>query len=135
MPRYNASSPRIPEPTTMAMIGLPPSATGEVRFPELRRENILREAERVLDDLGWHITLVDDEGIDARTATGIWFFGDRITVDVSNGGVVTVHSRCIWPTQIIDFGRNDQHVDRFLERLERRLHQLVKRQEQADDPR
>jgi hypothetical protein len=112
----------------MAMFGFPPSATAEVRFPEHTREDILRVAERILDDLGWHIDLVDDDRISARTATGIWIFGDRITVDATKGGTVTVHSQCIWPTQIIDFGRNDHHVDRFLDRLERRLDERDRRQ-------
>jgi hypothetical protein len=136
-PPYNGSSPTalVYEVRGMAIIGFPPSATGELRFPELRPDEIIRVSERILDDLGWHITLVDDEGIEVRTGTGIWFFGDRMTVDVSRGGVVTVHSRCIWPTQIIDFGRNDRNVERFLDRLERKLARLVRRQEQSDDDR
>jgi hypothetical protein len=120
----------------MAMIGFPPSATGEARFPEHRREDIIRVAERVLDDLGWHINYVEDDRIQVRTATGIWIFGDQMTVDVSSRGTVHVHSQCIWPTQIIDFGRNDKHVERFLDRLERRLDKLARRrQEQGDDQR
>lgn len=113
----------------MGMFGLPPSATAEARFPEHSREDILRVAERILDDLGWHITLVDEDRIAVRTGTGIWFFGDQMTVDVTRRGTVTVHSRCIWPTQIIDFGRNDQNVTRFLDRLERKLAQLARRRD------
>lgn len=117
----------------MGMFGFPPSATAESRFPEHSREDIIRVAERILDDLGWHINYVDDDRISVRTATGIWIFGDEMTVDVSRRGSVTVHSRCIWPTALIDFGRNDQHVERFLDRLERKLGRLARRREQNGD--
>jgi hypothetical protein len=114
----------------MAMFGFPPSATAEVRFPEHTQADIIRVAERILDDLGWHIRCVDEDRIDVRTGTGIWFFGDQMTVDVSPRGTVSVHSRCIWATQVIDFGRNDQNVERFLERLERSLDRLARRREE-----
>ena len=117
----------------MGMFGFPPSATAEVRFPEHSREGIIRVAERILDDLGWHINYVEDDRISVRTGTGIWIFGDEMTVDVSKRGTVTVHSRCIWPTAIIDFGRNYQNVERFLERLERKLDRLVRRHEPGED--
>jgi hypothetical protein len=117
----------------MAMFGFPPSATAEVRLPELSRDEIIRVAERILDDLGWHISSVEEDRISVRTGTGIWFFGDQMTVDVTQRGTVTVHSRCIWPTQLIDFGRNDQNVERFLERLERKLDRLARRRESDDD--
>jgi hypothetical protein len=118
----------------MGMIGLPPSATAEARFPEHERADIMRVAERILDDLGWHITDVEEDYISVRTGSGIWFFGDRMTVEVSRRGTVMVHSRCIWPTQIIDFGRNDANVERFLDRLERKLGRRARRrQEQSDD--
>ena len=117
----------------MAMIGFPPSATAEARFPEHEQRDIVRVAERILDDLGWHIRSVEDDRIEVRTGTGIWFFGDQMTVDVSRRGVVTVCSRCIWPTQLIDFGRNDQHVERFLDRLERKLDRAARRRQEHDD--
>jgi hypothetical protein len=117
----------------MGMFGFPPSATAEVRFPEHSRADIIRVAERILDDLGWHIHYVDEDRISVRTATGIWIFGDQMTVDVSPRGTVNVHSRCIWPTAIIDFGRNDQNVERFVERLERKLDRLSRRRDADDD--
>ncbi len=116
----------------MGMFGLPPSATAEVRFPEHRRADIIRMAERILDDLGWHISYVDEDRISVRTGTGIWIFGDQMTVDVSPRGTVTVHSRCIVPTTLIDFGRNDRNVERFLERLERKLDRLRRRDDSAE---
>jgi hypothetical protein len=106
--------------------GFPAQASGEARFPEHDREDIIRLSERILDDLGWHFNYVHDDRISVRTATGIWFFGDQLTVDVSKGGTVRVHSRCIWPTQIFDFGRNDKNVERFLDRLERKLNKLAR---------
>ena len=38
----------------MASVGFPPSADAEVRYPDHDQEEIVRVAERVLDDLGWH---------------------------------------------------------------------------------
>ena len=105
-------------------------------FPEHRREDIIRLSERILDDLGWHINFVEDDRIQVRTGRGIWFFGDRMTVDVSDRGTVQVFSQCIWPTQIIDFGRNDRNIECFLDRLERRLDKLARRQQgRGDDDR
>jgi hypothetical protein len=115
-------------------IGFPPTATGEARFPEHRREDIIRLSERILDDLGWHINYVEDDRIQVRTGHGIWFFGDQMTVEVGPRGTVRVRSQCIWPTQIFDFGRNEQNIERFLDRLERKLDRLARRrQEQGDD--
>ena len=117
----------------MAWFGFPPSATGEARFPEHTRADVIRVAERILDDLGWHINFVDEDRISVRTGSGIWVFGDEMTVDVSQRGTVTVYSKCIWPTQLIDFGRNDQNVERFLDRLERKLDKLARRRQEQDD--
>jgi len=76
---------------------------------------------------------VDVDRISVRTGTGIWIFGDQMTVDVTRGGTVTVHSRCIFPTMIFDFGRNDHNVERFLERLERKLGRLARRRGMDED--
>jgi hypothetical protein len=118
----------------MAMFGFPPSATAEARFPEHPPAEIIRVAERILDDLGWYIKYVEEDQIAVRTGTGFWFFGEEMTVDVSPRGTVTVYSRCIWPTQVIDpFNRNGQNVERFLDRLERRLDERARRR--AEDAR
>ena len=121
-------------------MGFPASASAEARFPEHSREDIIRLSERILDDLGWHINYVEEDRIQVRTAVGIWIFGDQMTVDVSKRGTVFVRSQCLWPTQIFDFGRNDQHIERFLDRLERRLAKLGQRdaerqQEKAENDR
>ena len=108
-------------------VGFPAQASAEARFPEHSREDIIRLSERILDDLGWHILSVEDDGITVRTGHGIWFFGDKMTVDVSKRGTVNVHSQCIWPTIIVDLGRNDRNIERFLDRLERKLKRLAQR--------
>ena len=114
-------------------IGFPAYAKAEARFREHDRADIIRVAERILDDLGWHINYVGDDRIQVRTATGIWFFGDQMTVEVSKRGTVNVHSHCMIPTQIFDLGRNQQNVDRFLDRLERKLNNLARRQQEDGD--
>jgi hypothetical protein len=116
-------------------IGFPAYAEAEERYPGHDPRDIIRLAERILDDLGWHISGGGDDWIKVRTATGIWFFGDQMTVDVSPRGTVHVRSQCIIPTQIFDLGRNQQHVDRFLDRLDRRLRKIERRREEGDDER
>src|SRR5260370_35669837 len=105
-------------------IGFPASASAESRFPEHSREDIIRLSERILDDLGWHINYVEEDRIQVRTATGIWIFGDQMTVEVGKRGTVFVRSKCLWPMMMFDFGRNDQNIDRFLDRLEPSLAHL-----------
>jgi hypothetical protein len=47
--------------------------------------------------------------------------GERIEVQASQDGVVQVKSRCAWPLQLIDWGKNRTNTDAFLDGLSRLL--------------
>src|SRR2546421_10382562 len=102
------------------VFAFPAYAEDRERFDGYRPADLALAAEETLDDLGWHISYADDERIEARTATGFWFFGDRMIVEVRKT-TVWVRSECMMPTQCIDLGRNRQNVDRFLDKLDRKL--------------
>ena len=82
----------------------------------------LREAVRdVLEILGWAF---QEEGVGhylAKRSMGLASYGERVEIRVTPDGGVTVHSRCVWPLQCIDWGKNQQNVDEFMRQLDRLL--------------
>lgn len=52
-----------------------------------------------------------------RAKWSIWSWGEVITVDFSHKGTVTIISRCKFPLQLFDWGKNRENVDRLVMRI------------------
>ena len=96
--------------------GFPAHARGEARFP-VTQEELLEGIRDTLQVLEWPYEEPVEGEFHARRGMGIQSYGERVEIVVDVGGTVRVHSRCVWPLQCIDWGKNAQNVDTFFSRL------------------
>lgn len=75
-----------------------------------------------LDDIGASGIRWPDDDL-ARASMGFSFFsyGEDLTVEVSDGGGVTVESVCRFPLQLVDWGKNARNCRRLLDAIDDRL--------------
>ncbi len=106
--------------------GFPASAEAEVRYNATEAE-LLNAVEQALEELGWRYERAGPVSFTAKLSVNWSSWGERLTVRVRRDGVVEVHSACRLITQCLDWGRNQENVDTFLDRLGRVL--------ARDDPR
>jgi len=50
-----------------------------------------------------------------KTSWSSW--GEAILIDISHPGWMTVESKCAFPLQLIDWGKNKKNVSKFLDQL------------------
>jgi len=63
----------------------------------------------------------DRRRISAKIGFNFWSFGERLSAGIADDGKVQVHSVCVWPLQIIDWGKNAENCGKFLEAVAIRL--------------
>jgi len=75
---------------------------------------IMRQLVRVaLAKLDWRYEIVDRETVTANIPMNMFTYGERITVSVDDDGELTAKSKCAWPIQLIDWGKNKQNIDQL----------------------
>ena len=100
--------------------GFPARASSELAFkaePGLLRRCVLR----ALTALGWQITLEEEREIQAAVSLNLWSWGEQLRVEISDDGAVRATSRCAFPLQCLDWGKNRRNVARFLEQVQMQL--------------
>jgi len=83
-----------------------------------------------LNQLGWKWHNTGPAIFKASASFNLASYGEDITVDITQSPVVTVSSRCIFPLQLFDWGKNAKNVANFCSSLGAQLQQL-----QANPPR
>jgi hypothetical protein len=73
-----------------------------------------------LEAIGCRITQDQKKEIEGKMGIGVLSWGENISVEFVDGGM-KVTSRCIWPMQVIDWGKNRTNVRRFTDEWEKRL--------------
>ena len=71
-----------------------------------------------LKSLGWKLLAEQDAQITASTSMSLWSWGERVQLCFSTERSVSVTSRCSWPLQCFDWGKNRTNVRKFLALLE-----------------
>ena len=57
----------------------------------------------------------NNAGVDYVHGINVWTWGDKVQVRISEGGEVTVNSRCRFPFQIFDWGKNQRNAQLVLD--------------------
>lgn len=71
-----------------------------------------------LNNLGWYYEAVSENSFRARVNAGLASFGENVLITILPGGVVMVNSKCDFPFQCLDWGKNKQNVKAFFSQLE-----------------
>lgn len=82
------------------------------------KQQLFISSTRVLGDCKFRPVVEDmAEGlIEAKVLPGLLSWGEKITIQVEEGAI-TVKSECVYPLQLIDWGKNKKNVKRFFEKI------------------
>lgn len=80
--------------------------------------DIARSVGSALSRIGWNPTM-DKNVYRAKTTLSMGSWGERVTVEVLPNKSIKVSSRCSFPLQCFDFGKNKRNVDKFMLELPR----------------
>jgi len=104
--------------------GLPASCVETRRFSS--QQDALKSAiEAAFESLGWRYSTVSLFAYRASLSPNLLSWGERIVVEILPGGEIQVTSKCAYPLQIIDWGKNRQNVRQFFARLDLSLETLT----------
>ncbi|MBI1375498.1 MAG: hypothetical protein GC159_22525 [Phycisphaera sp.] len=66
-----------------------------------------------------------DVRVEARVPLSFWSFGEIVKATISEAGSVQVESRCAWPLQVIDWGKNKRNCNDLLESIKVRIDRIA----------
>lgn len=96
--------------------GFPAYYRRELKVSDL--DEFREKLKRVLAELPFLILRQDNDRIILKVGWTIWSWGENIIIDLSKNGQVTVLSKCVFPLQCIDYGKNKENVELLFERLQ-----------------
>lgn len=82
----------------------------------------LGAARQAIHQCGWKVVFMDASMIKASTGVSIWSWGETVVVQVQTSGGVTylnVQSKSLMA--LVDWGKNQENVNKFLSNLSRIL--------------
>ena len=86
------------------------------------RGDVLMDAvDAAMGDIGVRRTYWSGDSATGSIPMSFFSWGEQISVTVEQDGYVEIESKCAFPLQLIDWGRNRRIVNRFLDALEDRL--------------
>lgn len=84
------------------------SRTHHLDVDPIIMRQLVRDAFAKLD---WSFEIVDRETVVARIPMNMFTYGERVTVSVDDDGKLTAKSKCLWPMQLFDWGKNKQNIN------------------------
>lgn len=73
--------------------------------------------EQTLGELGWKYEEPEEGLLRASVTVSLSSFGETFSIRTRQRGIVEIESRCKWPSQVIDWGKNRANIREFLERF------------------
>jgi hypothetical protein len=87
------------------------------QFPGTR-DQLIQASQEAAQRSGFKIRQADPATgrLEARAGFSFWSYGENISVQAGDG-TVDVRSECLFPTQLVDWGKNKRNVNRFFGNL------------------
>jgi len=96
-----------------------PAHFAESRIFNLRHDTLVDSVKSTLEGLGWRYELLSANELKAKVPITPWSWGEKLTVEISSNCEMIVESRCAYPLQWFDWGKNRNNVKTFYTRLAR----------------
>jgi acetamidase/formamidase len=84
-------------------------------------EDMRAAARSTLKELAWAIRDERSDGITASASISLMSWGERIVVTFLPDGSISVTSKCAWPLQCVDWGKNKTNVRKFMSEIRKRV--------------
>ena len=95
-----------------------PAYFTESRIFHLRHDTLVDAVKSTLNSLGWRYELLSANELQAKVSINPWSWGEKLKVEISANCEMSVESRCAYPLQWFDWGKNRDNVKAFYTRLE-----------------
>jgi len=104
-------------------VGLP-AAYEEMRRYSMHFDYLSQGAVNALNALGWKYSALSPYQFSIINASCLTR-GESIAIHINQDGTVNVRSKCYWPIQLFDWGRNKKNVSQFFAWLDYYLSQAA----------
>lgn len=91
----------------------------ESRVFNQRQDELSAILQSALNNLGWRYKLLSDNEFRANIAISFLSWGETLEIRIFSGGRVQVESKCIYPLQCFDWGKNKENVETFFAQVEK----------------
>ncbi len=88
-----------------------------VHDPEYLREGLIR----TIGKLGWDLKKEGGDKLIATCGVELWSWGEVVRIDIQEDLSLSVTSKCAFPLQCLDHGKNEENVEFFLVELNKVL--------------
>ena len=102
--------------------GFPAYATRQVVINAYQAQ-IAQAIPVALDSLRWKGYQVSPTSFTASVGTGLFSWGENITIAFISPNGIQVTSKCCFPLQCFDWGKNERNIRTFLDQLSSLLSQ------------
>jgi len=117
-------SPDSPELRLVMAFGFP--AFHKERFiPENSNCDLRRAVLESLGALGWVLRVHTNDSITASIKVSFLSWGERLSVDFHPDNSCSTTSKCSFPTQCIDWGKNSANVQKLIAQLYHRVSHVI----------
>lgn len=96
--------------------GFPAYSTDSRKF-NASQEQIASAVRAAFERLGWRYQEALAYVFTGEVSVNLSSWGEKVRVEISYDGVVTVRSECAMPWQCIDWGKNGDNVRKFFHQL------------------
>jgi hypothetical protein len=90
-----------------------PAHFSESRTYRHRQHELALVIRSAFDNLGWRYTDLPDYVFSAHIPMSAGSWGERVRIEICPDGLVKAESKCVYPLQCFDWGRNKQNIHAF----------------------
>lgn len=95
-----------------------PAYFGESRTFYGQPDQLSAAVKFAFDKLGWQYMLLSNDEFQANIPINASSWGEKLTVKILPGGVLRAESKCVYPMQCFDWGKNKENVGLFFTQVE-----------------
>lgn len=89
--------------------GFPAHFTETRCFP-IQRHEFVQIVSEILESLEWDFTEISVEEFYATNEINALSWGEKININLLQNGMISVKSKCVYPLQLFDWGKNKRNV-------------------------
>lgn len=78
-------------------------------------------AKKAISALGWSLGAETPNQLRGATEISLVSWGEKIIIDANPDGSLTLLSKCAFPLQMIDYGRNRRNVQQLIAEIKKQL--------------
>ena len=96
-----------------------PAHHSDTRLFGLAEAELSTVIETAFSNLGWQYKTLPNNEFQASVAVNFSSWGEKLKVSMLAGGIVQAESKCMYPLQCFDWGKNKENVERLFAEIER----------------